>query len=132
MTKNHFTDVELMCPATKEVLLADGFLEILNELREKFDYPMKVNSCCRSRAYNMLVKGHKKSLHLMKNPYHHIDGTCAIDISTSDYSKTRRESLIALAAANGWSIGFGDNFLHLDRRVDYTNLPQTFFTYSDK
>jgi hypothetical protein len=36
---------------------------------------------------------------------------------------------MTLAWQLGWSIGFNKNFLHLDRRVDYTELKQVVFCY---
>lgn len=45
-------------------------------------------------------------------------------------SKTLRTRVTSSASRNlGWSIGFHKNFLHLDRRVDYTELKQTVFGY---
>jgi len=124
----HFSLEELQCPLTKKVMLAHGFGEKLEKLRIEFGYPMKVNSCCRSTEYNKMVNGVKGSFHIFDNEL----GTCAIDVSTCKMNKTLREKLIFIATKQGWSVGFGTNFLHLDRRVDYTIREQICFYYGKK
>jgi hypothetical protein len=92
---------------------------------------MIVNSCCRSAGYNEQVGGHAKSLHVYDEPYHPTGGSCAIDIRTSHLTKEKaelyRRLLKELAWESGWSIGLYTNFIHLDRRVDYTNKAQALF-----
>ena len=130
MTNNYFTDDELRCKGSSFLMLAPGFRGKLNELREAFGKPMVVNSCCRSYAHNAKVGGHPHSLHVCDdNGYHKTKGSCAIDIDTSSMSENDREKLIFLATANGWSVGLGGTFLHLDLRTAYTTLPQACFDY---
>lgn len=125
----YFKDKELQCPLTKKVHLAYGFGEKLDKLREAFGHSMIVNSCCRSFEYNNKIGGHEHSFHVYDVPYRDTGGACAIDISTRFMDNFLREKLVFIACLQGWSIGLGDGFLHLDRRVDYTILPQTVFEY---
>lgn len=115
--KTYFTEAELACKSTGKVKLAPGFADKLLELRIKWDKPMVVNSCCRSKAHNIAVRGNERSLHVYDFPYWPTQGTCAVDIAISDPS--RRAGLTALALSLGWWVGVNETFLHLDRRVDF-------------
>ncbi len=88
---------------------------------------MIITSCCRSREHNKKVGGNLRSLHIYDQPYHQTGGTCAIDIAITDGSA--RGKLIHLAWQLGWSIGVNKRFIHLDRRIDYTNLKKVMFLY---
>lgn len=123
----YFTIEELICRATGGLLLAEGFAEKLLQLCTKFNKPMPVTSCCRSRDYNRKIGGSPNSFHIYDSPRHGFTGTCAIDISIQN--PTDKGDLMTLAWQLGWSIGFNKNFLHLDRRSDYTKLRQTVFWY---
>jgi len=123
----YFTYQELACKSTGKLILAVGFANKLVELRTKFNQPMAVTSCCRSKEYNSQIGGSPRSFHVYDQPYYPTDGTCAIDIAITD--GTIRGRLIHLAWQLGWSIGINKNFIHLDRRIDYTSLKQTIFLY---
>jgi hypothetical protein len=123
----HFTHAELACKQTGKIVLAAGFAEKLVELRTLFAQSMPVVSSCRSREYNTKIGGAKNSFHIYDFPHHSGKGCCAVDIKTSD--STYRGELITLAWNLGWSIGIHKNFLHLDRRIDYTNSKQIVFLY---
>ena len=127
---NYFTDNELKCKCGCGLLnLAPAFRSHLNELREEFGKAMIVNSCCRCEKHNKAIGGHPHSLHVGENSYHKTGGTCAIDIDTSRMLISDRMKLIFLASVNGWSVGLGSTFLHLDLRKLYVNLPQVCFDY---
>ncbi len=129
MTKNYFSKEELQCKGEDNLyMLAPGFLDKLNLLRETFGKPLIVNSCCRSFSHNEKIGGHPRSFHVATNP-HNTGGTCAIDIARHNLSLLEQEKLIFLAAASCWSVGLGSTFIHLDRRIDYTNFPQVCFGY---
>jgi hypothetical protein len=127
----YFSAKELGQNGTEEGKLAPGFADKLAELRQAFGAPMLVNSCCRSAAYNAKVGGNARSLHVYDKPYWPTGGSCAIDIRTNhlrgQYMEAYRHSLQAVAWEFGWSIGIYNNFLHLDRRSDYTEKAQTIF-----
>tara|TARA_R110002020_G_scaffold213289_3_gene420010 strand:+ start:1391 stop:1783 length:393 start_codon:yes stop_codon:yes gene_type:complete len=127
----YFTDEELQCPSTKEIKLAEGFGEKLDELRESLDAPMQLTSACRSTAHVnwLLERGYpasENSFHLIDNPKHGTD-TCAVDVAIPD--SVYRKDLMLLALAEGWTVGVAKNFVHLDRRADYTDLPQIVYVY---
>ena len=122
----YFSHKELSCSASGVVLLAHGFLDDLIGLRKEYDKPMKVNSCCRSKAYNKHERGHPRSLHVYDNPYHPTGGACAIDIAMTDSQD--RAKLIRIALTRGWSVGVAKAFVHLDRR-NIADLSQVLYHY---
>ncbi len=124
----YFTKSELACKGSGKILLTEGFRMHLLILREKFNQPMIVTSCCRSLEYNAQIGGAANSFHI----YDHQEsnrplGTTAIDISIVE--GTTRGKLINLAWNLGWSIGIHKRFIHFDRRSDYTDMPQIVFVY---
>jgi hypothetical protein len=123
----YFTRQELACRSTGGLVLAEGFAEKLLELRTAFNKPMPVTSCCRSLEYNLKIGGSPNSLHVHDYRRYGFIGACAID--TAIQNPTDKGNLLSLAWNLGWSIGFHKNFLHLDRRVDYTELKQVVFSY---
>lgn len=124
---SYFQYSELACKATGIVKLAPGFAAKLNQLREKWGRPMIVNSCCRSKLHNDEIKANPRSFHIYDYPHYQTKGSCAIDIKIKD--PHLRGKLASLAWSCGWSIGINKNFIHLDRRTDYTKLKQTLFLY---
>jgi hypothetical protein len=124
----YFTHSELACKQTGKIVLAEGFAEKLIELRTIFGKSMPVVSGCRSREYNTKIKGAKNSFHIYDYPHHSGKGCCAVDVATTD--SNYRGNLTALAWSLGWSIGIHKNFLHIDRRIDYTTSNQIMFLYN--
>jgi hypothetical protein len=127
----YFTEKELQCPSGEVVKLAEGFGEKLDQLRDMLDRPMSLTSACRTTAHiNWLLKrgypASKNSFHLIDNPKHGTD-TCAVDVGIPD-SQYRME-LIKLALEEGWTVGVAKSFVHIDRRSDYTDLPQIVYVY---
>lgn len=121
-----FSHDELACPRTGIVKLADGFACALVDLRVAWGKPMKLNSACRSAAYNASIKGHPRSLHIYDAPQHGLNGTAAIDVSTPDASQAG--ALAFLAWQMGWAVGVGRGFLHLDQRA-LAGMPKVLFGY---
>lgn len=124
----YFTFNELACKESNQVVLAPGFADRLFILREQYGFPMVLTSACRSFLYNIQIGGHPRSLHIYDKPFHPTAGTCAIDVHKD--TQVKNDKLKDIAFALGWSIGESHTFLHLDRRSDYTNLPQAVFDYS--
>ena len=127
----YFTEEELQCPSAKIVKLADGFGQKLDDLREMLDRPMTLTSACRTSSHidSLLERGYpasKNSFHLIDNPKYGTD-TCAVDVSVPD-SEYRKE-LIKVALQEGWTVGVAKSFIHIDKRVDYTDLPQIVYIY---
>ncbi len=102
------------------------FMQELQLLRTEFKVPMHINSGCRTSAHNKAVGGHPRSLHICDIPRQGYEGSLAVDIRTLDPIK--RGDLFCLAWENGWSIGWGSGFLHLDRRL-WIGLNQRTFDY---
>lgn len=123
----YFRGDELGQDGTDYGKLAPGFADTLLKLRLAFGKPMHPNSCARSREYNKQVGGHPRSLHVFDNNARGVDGSCAIDIYTKPFGEDYKRELYDLAFQLGWSVGVYRNFLHLDRRSDYTSLPQARF-----
>ena len=118
--RSYFTTRELACPCCGECVLMEGFLDKLNELREAFGYPMRVNSGCRCLKHNAAVGGVGKSFHLINAKHlNGIAGACAIDVSAVGWTASKRDRFLSLARAGGWSVGIANSFIHIDRRTDY-------------
>jgi hypothetical protein len=127
----YFTEEELQCPSAKIVKLADGFGDKLDGLRDSLDSPMQLTSACRTSSHidSLLERGYpasKNSFHLIDNPKYGTD-TCAVDVAVPD--NEYRRDIIKLALAKGWTVGVAKSFVHIDRRIDYTDLPQIVYVY---
>ena len=120
----NFSRDELKCKGSGLLILAPGFGQALQGLRDAYGRPMTITSCCRSRSHNASVGGHRHSLHVCDYPHHPTRGTCAIDVVVDD-----REALIQLAWDRGWSVGLHSRFVHLDLRTEYASLTQARFEY---
>lgn len=123
----YFKDSETCSPDTKVEKFAPGFKEKLLALRLILGLPMPLSSACRSIPYNEDVGGHANSFHIYDTTKWNTGGACAVDISTED--PIYRRKLIKTALDLGWSVGIAKTFVHLDRRSDYTDLPQIIFLY---
>lgn len=127
----YFTEEELQCPSGKVVKLAEGFGEKLDELRGALGKPIVLTSACRTTAHInwLLQRGYPastNSFHLIDNPKYGTD-TCAVDITMPD--SVYRKDIIKLALEEGWTVGVAKTFVHIDRRSDYTDLPQIVYVY---
>ena len=133
MVSTHFSKDELGDERTGEITLASGFLDRLEHLRVQYAKPMVVTDGCRSRATNrwLLDRGYPASLnsfHLVENSKYQTGGTCAVDISRPNGIDLAR--LVEFALRFDWAVGIGGTFVHLDRRVDYTELKPVVYTYN--
>ena len=54
-------------------------------------------------------------------------GCCAVDVAATDGQY--RAKLITLALDQEWSVGVASNFIHLDQRTRYYELPQVVYHY---
>jgi hypothetical protein len=122
-----FSDKELACPCCGQINIADGADKKLLKLRVQFSLPMTINSACRCSIHNKEVGGSLRSFHKIQNDFYKTGGTCAFDIARQGGEYDCK--LIQNALALGWSVGVAKSFIHIDRRIDYTNLPQTIYTY---
>tara|TARA_R110000782_G_C14819205_1_gene413807 strand:+ start:18235 stop:18639 length:405 start_codon:yes stop_codon:yes gene_type:complete len=127
----HFTEEELACPTTGNLILQEGFIEDLEELRVAYAKPMVINSGCRSYAHNekLLQDGlpaAKSSLHLIGNRKY-ATNTLAVDLAKPNIFDQARFIEIALRLA--WTVRVANTFIHVDQRTKYTGLKQHFDTY---
>lgn len=124
----YFSDDELRCKGSGVMLLAEGFAEKLDKLREHFGRPMYVNSGCRSYGHNIAVGGHPNSAHIYDHPQREFKGSYAVDIRCTDAAT--RADMVKAGLLLGWSIGVNKTFVHFDRRTDYfPEMKQAIFLY---
>lgn len=124
----YFEAKEFACNCCNTFQLAEGVLQKLEELRGELGQVMLLTSAARCRKHNKSVGGHSRSLHVFDKPHHKTGGCCAFDVKKT--SEEFAAKLIKLAWLKGWSIGISNSFIHIDRRSDFTELPQTMFYYS--
>ena len=69
----YFSEKELQCPTSKDIVLAKGFLNCLINLRENVGEPLQITSCCRSAEHNewLQSRGYPAS----PNSFHKIGST---------------------------------------------------------
>jgi len=128
---DHFTEDEMACPTTGEIVFEKGFLIHAEDLRVAYARPMIVTSGCRTEGHNewLIRRGYQaslSSLHLIGNMKYQTN-CCAIDIARPNGHDFA--DLVGCALKLGWSIGIAKTFVHLDMRTAYTNLPQIIYTY---
>ncbi len=109
----HFTPLELSCRCGKfckgEYYHDPAFLDALEALRVRLGQPLVINSGRRCPLHNTAVGGAPLSQHRM---------ALAVDISVAGWGDRARGALLLEAHVLKFSgIGFGTQFLHLDRRV---------------
>jgi len=129
--KKYFTEAEFADSITGEVKLQKGFITELDNLRERYAKPMIVTDGCRSQEKIrwLLRRGYpasKNSFHLIGNKKYGTD-CCAVDIARPNGKDLHL--LMRMALYLDWTVGLGDTFLHLDKRVLYTKLPAIIYTY---
>lgn len=110
-------------------MLAPGFLQALQGLRDAMDEPMLLTSACRCKRHNQSIGGHPRSLHVGDEPHWPTRGCCAVDVAADESRGVFRAKLASIAWARGWSVGTHSKFLHLDLRTEYAGLPQSRFYY---
>lgn len=125
-----FTRQELACPETGEIRLNSIFARRLRMVRIELGFPMPVTSACRSKAYNTLIRGHPRSLHVYDEPYHPIEGCAAVDVAISHLNLRQLSRLIWVAKELSFSVGLNEAkfFMHLDGRT-LIGMPQKMFFY---
>jgi len=122
--EDYFSDNELKCKGSGVVKLDPHFRRALLIYRETVNFPLYVNSCCRSLKHNTSIGGAKSSYHLFEGVNDDRQGTLAIDLRVQ--SDEERAIMIKSALLLGWSIGVYKTFIHIDRRVD-VDKPQIVF-----
>ncbi len=98
LSKN-FVRGELECPHC-HLLPTPEFIELLQVLRTRYGFPLRVTSGCRCQVYNTKIKGYKDSTHMVV-----IEGAAygTVDIKTGRYNNKFRWNLITLALELGFN-----------------------------
>jgi len=94
LSKN-FTVEEMACPLTGECKLQEGWIELLQALRTRCEFPFRIvaGGGCISLEFNKSIKGAApNSFHLIGNKKYGTD-TCAIDIATHTFTLTHGQRL---------------------------------------
>lgn len=104
-------------------LMDKTLLEILDEVREKYDKPIHITSGFRTPAHNEAVGGVKNSSHLKG---------LAIDLSDNNKgapinSKNRFDLINCLLDVGFSRIGVGNSFIHAD--IDQDKTQGVIWTY---
>lgn len=149
---DHFKYGEAMCPATGIVDCEEGFIELIDELRNQVGYPLIPNSWCRTPGYNDWLREngtptHPRSLHMTRNPVHKniVTGeplkNCAVDLSINPATFGRLKLSLGISAVDyrgmiidqarklGLSIGIAKSFIHVDARTEYIGLARHEWEY---
>lgn len=129
-----FTAKELASSDTGEVDLEPTFYDRIKVLRNVYNRPMYVTSCCRTMAHNIEVGGHPRSLHLISN--HAWRGhkgknlkTCAMDIRMPMGTDLHRFMYQALSLSFSIGLNRQRNFVHIDLRTAVLNKDPKVFIY---
>lgn len=115
-------------------IVAPGFLQAVQGLRNFLGFALPVNSFVRCSSHNSSVGGNPRSLHHDINPHWCYKGTsqpvqcCAADFGFPE-GHPQRELLVEAMRKLGWSIGFNKRFIHGDLRTEYVGLPRLEFDY---
>lgn len=123
-----FSERELRCRYSGQLCMDAAFAFRLPLLRLEWGRPLHPTSVCRSVSHNESVGGHPRSLHLVVNPVHPVQGAMAADIWWGDWDDQEQRDFAQLAWKRGWSVGLHPDFCHVDLRRFF--LPQGCFTYS--
>ena len=104
----HFKVYEFRCKDnTDPIFVSRALVDVLECIRVHFKKPVYINSAYRNPAYNAMIGGAKRSMHMYGMAADiHINGVSPKDIA--DYA----ESLMP----DSGGIGIYDNFCHIDVR----------------
>lgn len=107
LTKN-FSRKELSCPCCNECYMDRGMLASLQDLRDKWNNSLGINSAYRCAKHNATVGGKQASRHLVGD---------AVDISNHNMNAHEKYEFLKLLIQTGWTgIGLHRDFFHADKR----------------
>lgn len=108
MLTKSFSKAELDCPCCGQAPMDKGFLVKLQELRDKWTKPIKINSGYRCPTHNTKVGGAATSRHMSGD-------ACDIDISSMN-GLEKREFLELILSMDWTGVGLHKSFYHVDTR----------------
>lgn len=100
----HFSRAELECQCCGRLVIAPGFLENLEKVRQLYGRPMRINSAYRCEVNNRLVGGEPGSFHLTGS---------AVDVAITG-SVERFQLVKAAIDSNATGIGVYPRWIHID------------------
>ena len=105
---NHFKVYEFRCKDnTDPIFVAPALVNILETIREHFNKPVYINSAYRNPAYNAMIGGAKKSMHMYG---------MAADIHINGVTPKQIAEFAETLMPDSGGIGIYDNFCHIDVR----------------
>ena len=110
--REYFKPAEFECKCCNEVVLDDGFMQMLDLARSIAEVPFTITSGYRCQAHNKAVGSKPTSSHPLG---------LAVDIKASG-SRHRFTIVSALLDAGFSRIGIGSDFIHVDNDQDKTGF----------
>lgn len=105
----HFKVYEFRCKDnTDPIFISFSLVEILECIREHFKKPVYINSAYRNPAYNAMIGGAKKSMHMYG---------MAADIHINGVTPKQIAEFAETLMPDSGGIGIYDNFCHIDVRT---------------
>lgn len=104
----HFNRSEFACKCGCGFMAVDiQLLDILEDLRTRFNSPMIITSACRCASHNKKVGGASKSQHL---------NGMAVDFTVKGLTAQEVQREIDKWFPNSLTMGYGKTFTHMDVR----------------
>lgn len=104
----HFKVYEFRCKDNSDpIFISPTLVSALERIRNHFSKPVYINSAYRNPAYNAMIGGSKKSMHMYG---------MAADIHINDVTPKEIASFAETIMHNFGGIGIYDNFCHIDVR----------------
>ena len=105
----HFKVYEFRCKDnTDPIFVSTSLVEILESIRKHFNKTVYINSAYRNPAYNAMIGGAKKSMHMYG---------MAADIHINGVTPKQIAEFAETLIPDTGGIGIYDNFCHIDVRV---------------
>ena len=104
----HFTVYEFRCKDnTDPIFVSLTLVNVLEHIRQHFNKPVYINSAYRNPAYNAMIGGAKRSMHMYG---------MAADIHINGVTPKQIAEFAETIFPNSGGIGIYDNFCHIDVR----------------
>jgi len=104
----YFTRSEFACKCGCGFRTVDvEMLDVLTDLREHFDEPVRSNSGCRCEKHNQAIGGSSRSKHIF---------ACADDITVDNVSPKKVYDYLDKRHPDEYGLGLHKTFVHIDIR----------------
>ena len=130
MITEHFKWTEVLCPCCKRVRIEPIFwkhMEMLEDLRQRVGFRIKINSGYRCKRQNTKVGGADGSYHMLfATDIRPVWANLHVDYDRTTLQKKRLEALYKEAMILSFKgLGRGEWFVHTDCRPDLTEWVYT-------